>query len=143
MMMPAAWVQSYLDIPFRDNGRDRTGVDCYGLVRLVYHDRLGIDLPSYAEQYETANDTKEILRLIQGSVGSSWHEVPMTDAQPYDGVMFRIAGQPTHCGVVVNPPWFLHTIKRLHGKPGKTWCERWDALLWRRRVLGAVRWSAV
>ncbi len=141
MTPPAAWAESYLNIPYTPHGRDRAGVDCYGLVCVVYREQLGVELPSYVEGYATENDREEILRLIQGAVGSSWQDVPVAEAKPYDGVLIRISGQATHCGVVVSPPWFLHAIKRTNGAPGRTWLERWDSLLWRTRLLGIVRWQ--
>ena len=34
------WTQKYVGIPYRDLGRDMTGCDCWGLLRLVYGQEL-------------------------------------------------------------------------------------------------------
>ena len=35
---------NYIGIPYRKNGRDRSGLDCYGLGILLYKDAFGIEL---------------------------------------------------------------------------------------------------
>lgn len=46
----ANWVQRYVGIPYRPCGRDHYGIDCYGLVCLVYREVLGIELPDWLTQ---------------------------------------------------------------------------------------------
>ncbi len=58
------WSTAYIGLPYRDHGRDRSGVDCWGLAVLVYRDVLGIELPSYAEGYVSTNERAEIADLI-------------------------------------------------------------------------------
>ena len=40
-------LSNFVGIPHADLGRDRAGCDCYGLLRLVYAEDLGIALPSF------------------------------------------------------------------------------------------------
>ena len=40
---PPSWAGAYVGIPYRDHGADRSGCDCWGLVRLVYRERARID----------------------------------------------------------------------------------------------------
>lgn len=136
-----SWVASYLNLPFKDQGRTREGVDCYGLVRLIYQEQLRIELPSYTEHYATTADHEEIRALVQGEAGATWREIPLLSAQAYDGLIFRILGHPTHFGLVLDPPWFIHAIKRDRQEIGRTWMERWDTAEWKHRLIAAVRWQ--
>lgn len=137
-MMPA-WVRDFIGIPWTERGRDRTGCDCFGLLRLCLSEQFGVRLPSYTEDYVTTADREEIARLIRVELGAGpWCEIPLTDAQPGDGVLFRIEGDPMHIGVVIAPPQFLH-VRR-----GANACiEDWTRPQWARRLLGAYRHEAL
>ena len=60
------WTDDYIGIPFLPDGRDRDGLDCYGLVCLVYRDRLGVDLPGIRGIYSrnTAGCLKRVARAM-------------------------------------------------------------------------------
>lgn len=48
------WVQEYIGIPFVSGGRDRRGLDCYGLIRLVLMEQYGCKLPLLDGKYDNA-----------------------------------------------------------------------------------------
>lgn len=48
------WVQEYIGIPFQSGGRDRRGLDCYGLIRLVLMEQYGCQLPLLDGGYDNA-----------------------------------------------------------------------------------------
>lgn len=135
---PPAWVQTYFGLEFKDLGRDRRGgVDCWGLVRLVYSDRFGIHLPSYTDGYQHAGDVDSVSRIIRDeSASSHWEEVASGAERIGDVAVFTILGNATHVGVVVARGRFLHCSPTT----GVT-VERYDDGMWRRRLVGFRRYS--
>ncbi|ATQ67728.1 MULTISPECIES: NlpC/P60 family protein [Methylosinus] len=103
------WSTDYIGLPWRAGGRTRDGVDCYGLARLVYAERLGIDLPGYDESYATAEEWVELAALIDGGLAAGpWREIALDEAREYDGLLFRRGGLATHIGLFVAPGLVLH-----------------------------------
>jgi cell wall-associated NlpC family hydrolase len=133
-MMPT-WVQHYLNLPFVEKGRDRTGLDCYGLVRLVYQEQRQIDLPSYTERYATTNDRAEIQAIARQELHARWQPIPLEEARLFDALILRIGGDPIHFGLVLDDQYFLHTMRGIWSV-----AERWTSLAWSQRVIGAVRY---
>lgn len=132
-MMPP-FIQEFVGVPFMEKGRSRAGVDCWGLVRLFYEERLGIALPSYTENYATTRDHEEIGALVRREVLTDWREIPLVETYTGDVLVLRVTGEPMHIGIVIAPPMFLHSIR------GAASClERWDGVLWQHRIVGAYR----
>jgi cell wall-associated NlpC family hydrolase len=96
---------TYVGIPWKTNGRDRNGLDCWGLGYLVYRELLGIELPSYSAEYTSAMDRKTIRELVSGRPPDNW--VKVGDPQPGDGVLLH-AFNGAHMGVVVGGGRMLH-----------------------------------
>ncbi|MBY0262755.1 MAG: C40 family peptidase, partial [Phycisphaerales bacterium] len=107
------------------------GLDCWGLVRLVYAERFGIKLPAFADDYDDTNDGQAIAG-IYAVERTEWVERP--GPAPGDVVMFRIIGIPLHVGVVIDAQTFLHTMARR-----ETCVERLTSPAWSARVLAYYR----
>lgn len=122
-------VSEYIGLPYQVEGRGPKAYDCWGLIRLVYADRLGIDLPSNLGYDETLTaHTSEMIE--QGRDG--WLSV--TAPSPYDVVLLNVAGSPNHIGLVIDPGWMLHTTHQKHA------CiESYTRPTWRQRVEGFYR----
>ena len=122
-----------IGVPFLEKGRGLSGFDCWGATRFGLQHGFGIEVPSYTEYYTTTQEGEEIAALI-GRESIGWPEVTLPEAQPGDVLILRIKGHPWHCGLVLDPPYFLHA-ERAAG----TVRERWDSLLWARRIVAVHR----
>jgi cell wall-associated NlpC family hydrolase len=138
---PAAFAQeeimfdAFVGLPWLDKGRDGAGVDCWGLLCLVFAELRGIELPSYAEAYVTSADRRALAALIAGNL-DAWEEVPATTEQPFDGVLMREGRFVQHIGVVVKPGLMLHVER------GSTSAiERYRSGMFAHRVVGFYRFK--
>lgn len=133
--MPAHWSEQYLSLPFADLGRDRSGVDCWGLVTLAYREQRGIDLPSYTERYASLAERAEIASvMVDGR--SLWAPVPRP--AEWDVIMFRRAWGPSHVGIVVGSGQFIHASQ----SAGAVLIERYNAGRWARTLEGFYRYRS-
>ncbi|HBA86021.1 MAG TPA: hypothetical protein DCZ95_18200 [Verrucomicrobia bacterium] len=96
------WTDEYIEIPFVCDGRDRSGCDCWGLVRLVYAERLGINLPSFPGTLKDGSvaSLKRAARLAEQQQ-QMW--VKVADPQPFDVILFG-----AHVGLYVSQTEMLH-----------------------------------
>ncbi|MGR3376064.1 C40 family peptidase [Salipiger abyssi] len=127
----------FVGIPHADLGRDRSGADCWGLLRLVYAEDLGIALPGFAERYATCADHAGIAALIaEEARAGPWH--PVTEIRPYDLLRFRVGRHDRHVAVAVDRWRMLHTHARSHAV-----IVRQSDPEWRDRFTGAFRHEAM
>ena len=128
-----AWCADYVGLPFKSLGRTRAGLDCWGLVHVVYREAFGIEVPRYGE-YADAYDIEEVGALVRGEIVTRWREV--SPERLGDVVLLRVRGQPCHVGVTVAHGKFLHAFE------GTRSCvERYDGLKWSRRIMGFYRYA--
>ncbi len=88
------WIVKYIGLPYVEGGRSWLGVDCWGLLKLVYHHEKGICLP-------------DLPGIVQGSplVVSREIEEHSVDwvgvSKPDDGdaVAMGLKGIPHHVGI--------------------------------------------
>lgn len=104
------WVTPYIG---------RTDLHCWGLVRLVYEDQLGIHLPFYGEidskelqavaaAVEEGRDRHEVWSQVQPFPGKerSFDVIVMNGWLPSDGQLRRGI---VHTGLVTRPGYVMHT----------------------------------
>ena len=126
------WTNDYIGIPYKPMGRDRDGLDCWGLFRLIYQEQFEVRLPSYAESYVSPEEHEEVGRLIRVETDADWISVPVPSLG--DGALFDVRGEPAHTAVVVWPGIMLH-IRRGTG----SCLERYDNPIWKPRLIGFYR----
>jgi len=122
----------FIGIPYKHGGRTMGGLDCLGLVHFFYK-HMGITLPeSDGRPYSTEwyrEDPKRFYRGLQ-QIG---REISPAEMKPLDLVYFRLGGEVTHAGVIIDDHHFIHVLK---GKPVHVSPLN---LAWRRRLAGVRR----
>jgi cell wall-associated NlpC family hydrolase len=111
-----SWASEYTrrpEIPYVIGGSTRNGVDCWGIVVLVYREQLEIELPHYSADWAGDYELAEIDRVVRGAA-SKWIEVH--DApRAFDVHTFRGQhGKVEHIGVDVGITggWMLHARRQ-------------------------------
>jgi hypothetical protein len=126
------WHNKYIGIPFLDKGRDTNGIDCWGLVRLVYKQEYNIDLPNFSTNYE-ADDAEQMKDLL-AQYKEGWEKIDT----PTEGcvVLFNILGVESHMGIAVSSTHFLHARDRRDSA-----IESFDSVGWKNRITGFYKYS--
>ena len=122
----------YIGLPYASNGRDESGIDCWGLVRLFYKQEYDIELPSYTEEYAGAYDSR-ILDMMD-IYKNNWAQV----TQPEIGsvIVFNILGEPFHVGVYVGEDKFIHARDGMDSV-----LESVNSPKWSKRIEGYYKYS--
>ena len=124
--------EKYIGIPYVQKGRDENGVDCWGLVRLVYKNELDINLPSFSAEYETSDN--ERLEELFAQYKEGWESTDAPEAG--DVVIFRIFGYESHIGVCIGDNKFLHVREARDAV-----IESLDNPKWSKRITGFFKYS--
>lgn len=82
----------YIGIEFKAHGRDMTGLDCFGLARLVLKNEFNRDLPEWIDDNEA--DFSRFKKV--------------DDPKPGSIALFSFIGVPAHVGVYIGEGRVLH-----------------------------------
>lgn len=126
------WYNKYIDIPYRDGGRDASGLDCWGLVRLVYKDQYNIQLPNLSDQYTTAKDHDQVSEVLAREK-ENWSA--QQTAEVGDVIVFKMLGAETHVGIYLGDSKFLHIREGVNSV-----VESVDSRLWKHRLVGYFKY---
>lgn len=131
------WAGHYIGLPFCEHGRDASGVDCWGLVRLVLLEQFGISVPSYARNYSSTSAQDELGALVRQEAGF-WRPVPAGEEKLGDVIVLRLRGQPMHVGMVLGDQSMLHIERFINSA-----IERYTGRRWADRVYGFYRHKGI
>jgi probable lipoprotein NlpC len=119
-----AWVSAFVGLPYAQ-------VDCWHLVRAVFAERWGVELPDWTVDRQGL-PVETIL-----TEGPAWVLVAPDEARLGDVVAITKGSVVYHVGLVVAPGWMLHTLEGLDSA-----LERYKSFLWRHRLAGIYRHPA-
>lgn len=107
-------MKGYVGIPWIDGGRNLSGCDCWGLVRLVHAREADIELPSYGEI--AAADLLAVARSMRhDAFADPWRRVTDEPRRQMDVVLMRRLGDsgraPVHVGIMVDAARMLHIVE--------------------------------
>jgi len=123
----------YMLVPYLNRGRTKTGLDCWGLVRMIYRDELGIYLGNL-DGYSDSENEEEVGNVIVSESSDNWIET--TSPKPLDVVVLRLASKPCHVGVVIGGGDFIHALRGRGVTVG-----RLSGVLWRNRIHAFYRYA--
>ncbi|MDD3492347.1 MAG: NlpC/P60 family protein [Candidatus Thermoplasmatota archaeon] len=118
--------QRAIGVPFKPDGEDFSGWDCWGLLRSFYRLCLGVVLTDYRQRPLLDSFETEMAR---------WQEIDPGQARPGDGVLMR--GEPFHVAVVIARTRMLHVTRG-----ADTTLEDFTSVRWGHRVVGIYRRGA-
>lgn len=101
-------VKKYLGTPYKHRGRDMTGLDCWGLIKLIFQD-IGIRLWDIDEDYTPDWSWTGKDHFIE----NYWREwTPVQKPVIFDGLLFKIGSEhANHAGVSLGENNFIHATK--------------------------------
>lgn len=117
-------MQKYIQIPYKLNGRDFNGCDCYGLLVLYFKVELGIDLLDYKLALANANSLTDTRYMLENAHNDF---IKIEDPRKNDVVMVCNGSRtPNHCGIVLDNGLFIHTLEGVGCAISKlkTWNKR-------------------
>lgn len=111
---------SLLGVHYRFGGSSpETGLDCSGLVRLVFHEAMGLALPRRSEE-----------------ISREGERVRLDQLQPGDLVFFNTLRRAfSHVGIYIGNNRFVHAPSA----GGQVRVEKFDSRYWKARFNGARR----
>ena len=89
------WAEDYIGHPWSNGACGNGAYDCHGLVRAVYRDRLGIDLPVVNAN---ALHALSVVRAMRAYDYSEWDQIERPELD-FDVVQMSVSRKPHHVGV--------------------------------------------
>lgn len=129
-------VDKYVGIPFKDHGDSFKGCDCYGLVKLLYREEFGLSLPEVGDLYTSAYKRHEVDKTLSAHIDYDWCKKVQKGEplNPFDMMVFRIAGTDHHVGLYIREGYMLHVVEG-----SDSGVERYTGVRWGKQLHRVIR----
>ena len=127
------WAGRYIGLPFAEHGRDRGGIDCWGLMRLALLEQFSISLPSLAHEYRRTCDAARISDLVTREIPRC-QRIDAGLERCGDVIVLRLQGRPMHVGLVLGDGQMLHVEQGIDSA-----IEKYRGQKWQDRIYGFYR----
>lgn len=118
------WVNSWVGTPWQVNGRDRSGIDCWGLVLAVFREQRGVELPDWTvspqrDHYGDLAHSAETITEAARVAAADGRAQKIEEPEDFAIVVVHRRALANHVGVVVAGGHVLHCAEGTGG----TVCE--------------------
>ena len=107
-----AWVKKYVGIPFVSGGRDKNGLDCYGLVRLILRDEYCYNLPLLNGDYTNALNAAETKRLFCENIPLLCGD-KIENPEEKSVALLKMRGRLCHVGLYAGDGCIIHSRHKI------------------------------
>jgi len=104
-MSTIPWWVEYIGIPYLAYGDTRAGCSCWGLVRLVWREKLNYDVPDFLS-VKTRED------LARMTTGAQWRQ--LEKPEPFAIALYHFPESLLHSALVINDEDILHASRQAH-----------------------------
>ena len=125
-------MREYLGIQYKDFGRTKEGLDCWGLCCIVAKEQFNYELPALDGKYISASDGSSVSDLVALEKLNTWERV--TEYRAGDIAVFNVAGFACHVGTYIGGVKFIHILQG-----SEVTIENLDSIVWKKRLDGVYR----
>jgi cell wall-associated NlpC family hydrolase len=110
--------REYIGIPFKYGGRDKSGVDCWGIITLIYKEKRNIDIFDMTNYDASVESASKFYKSISG-FHKLWKEINIDTKilQPYDVILFTLDLEqkdiPTHIALYTDLNKIIHCTENM------------------------------
>lgn len=110
------------------DGRDYNGVDCYGLIYLIYKEQFKIELNPFSGIF-TDQSAKTMLQIaeVMNKDRDNWNSPK--DIKPFDMLQLRTGRHAFHVGIAIDEKRMIHVEEGINAV-----IERITSPIWKNRI---------
>lgn len=130
------WAAQYIGLPYQPGGRDRRGIDCWGLYSLILAEQFGMALPPYEGPPLGSSASMRAVAAAAEAYARQFTRIEAADAQLGDAILIRVYGFPVHIGMVLARGLMIHAEEYQESV-----IARYNSPQWASRIASFYRWT--